>query len=236
MSVAPPILVIGDSHASFFAGSRMIVPPHPADPLRTAAFEVHHVGPGLAASLVERESENNTRSKALEALRGREPDTTRAVLLCFGEIDCRFHILRRAGTGADLARIQRSIEVTAHRYLSFVLEVAMEGFRPIVFGPVATTPLRYDPPYEWPTLGSTSERNGITRGLTRVLGNLCEIREIAFVSIFEDLINSDLQTRAEFYFDGVHLGPTAWPLFVEGMREAAPDLRPTLDAIALENG
>src|SRR5258708_17181311 len=111
------------------------------------------------------------------------------------------------------------MEVPAHRSRSFVLEVPRGVFSPFVFGPVATTPLRYDPPYEWPTLGSTSERNGITRGLTRVLGNLCEIREIAFVSIFEDLINSDLQTRAEFDFDGVHLGPTACPLFVQGMRE-----------------
>jgi len=235
MSAIPPILVIGDSHSSFFGGTETILPFQAAAPLRGPVFEVHHVGPGLAASLVERESENNTRAKALNALRGRDPATTRAVILCFGEIDCRFHIVRRAGSDAfgNKTRLRRSIEVTAHRYLSFVLEVALAGFRPIIFGPIATTLLRYEPPYEWPTLGSTVERNEVTRELNDMLCTLSMPHRIDFISIFECLIDHTLQTRNEFYFDGVHLGRAAWPLFVNAMQESSPDLLPLLEASSL---
>lgn len=231
MNTAPPILVVGDSHASFFGGVDAIVPPHPAQPLLTPQFEVHHIGPGLAASLVERSSENDTRAKAMHALAGRDPATTRAVILCFGEIDCRFHILRRAGSDsiADGARIRRSIEVTAHRYLSFVLEVALAGFTPVVFGPVATTPLRYDPPYEWPTLGSIEERNRITREFTAVVGELCGRHRVEFVSIFENLVDAGLGTRPEHYFDGVHLRRTAWPMFMAAIRRTSSILLPVLE-------
>jgi hypothetical protein len=223
VSAQPPIAVIGDSHTAFFSGAERIVAPFPPEPLAAGRFEIFHVGPGLAASLVERQSENETRAKALQALARRDPSTTAAVVLCFGEIDCRFHILRRATAAGSPTEegLQRSVEVTAHRYLSFVLEVALAGFRPIVFGPVASTPLRYDPPYEWPTLGSVAERNAIARRFDRTMRALAAAHGVAYVSIFEDLVDAALQTRPEHFFDGVHLGRSAWPLLARAAREGA---------------
>jgi hypothetical protein len=213
---APRIVVIGDSHASFFTGEERIAEPYPAAPASWGAFEVFHVGPGLASSLVERESENQTRAKALEILASREPASTAAILLCFGEIDCRFHIQRRAERGGpiDTPALERSAEVTAHRYISFVLELVLMGYPPVVFGPVATTPMRYDPPYEWPTLGSVVERNRITQSFDGLLRGLCAAHAIPYVSLFADLVDAQLQTRPEYLFDGVHLGRRAWPLFL----------------------
>jgi hypothetical protein len=232
MSAPLHIVVIGDSHTAFLVGAEEVLPSYPAGPFRHGAFEAYHVGPGLAASLVERESENNTRVKAMDILARHTPARTLAVMLCFGEIDCRFHILRRLGVAnaTDAARLQRSIEVTAHRYLSFLLEVALAGFRPLVFAPPATTPVRYDEPFPWPTLGSTAQRNGITRDFDMTLRSLCELSGIGYVSIFNQLVDARLETIAELYFDGVHLGQSAWPIFAKAFREAVPDLAPAIDS------
>jgi hypothetical protein len=217
-------LVIGDSHTAFFSGRAAFVPPHPEGPFEHGAFEVAHVGPGLAASLVERESQNRTRAKALEVLEARNPADYAGVILCFGEIDCRFHIVRRAQRSPlpAPAALARSIDVTAHRYLSFIAELAMRGWRPVVFGPVASSVATWPEPYEWPTLGTVEERNALTQRFSERIASGCGAVGADYVSLIESLVDDTGRTREELYFDGVHLGPQAWPLFRAAWSRAMP--------------
>ena len=221
---AGTIVVIGDSHASFFGREDCVAAPFPAEPVVAGRFHVHNVGPGLAASLVERESVNRTRAKALEVLVRYDPASVDAVLFCFGEIDCRFHIVRRLGLEApgDPQRLRESIGVTVYRYMSFLLEVRARGFAPVAWGPVATSTGDWPPPYRWPTLGSMAERNAITVLFTGMLGERCAEWDLPMASVLRSLVDADLNTRPEWYFDGVHLGQSAWPLFVA---EAARTIR-----------
>lgn len=219
------ILVVGDSHTALFAGVEKVLPAWPEPPSIRGPFEVHHVGPGLAASLVERESTNRTRAKCLEILAARDAGRIGAAVFCFGEIDCRFHIQRRLrNAGGNPAALQRAIDVTVYRYLSFLLEVAMGGYRPVAFGPVATSRAQYDEPYPWPTIGTAPERNAVTRLFTERLSSECARHGIGFVSILDSLVDAEGLTRDEWYFDGVHLSQAAWPLVAAAFAMQAPDL------------
>jgi lysophospholipase L1-like esterase len=217
-----PIVVIGDSHSSFFSGGDRIIPPYPDGPARSSGYETWHVGPGLAASLVERTSENDTRRKALEIVAQYAEQAPRTFLFCFGEIDCRFHIIRRLGGPAlmDEERSAASVRVTVLRYLSFLEEIRLMGHRPVVFGAVPTSAGDYPEPYEWPTLGTHEARNGLTRLFNQALGAEAAQAGIPFVSIFDELVDAGMRTREEFFFDGVHLGRSAWPLLETALRRA----------------
>jgi len=92
----PLIYCIGDSHASFFAGADRIQPNWP-----TAAdgylplFKVLKIGSSLAYSLSVEGSRTRGRELLFEVLETSVPQGAH-VMLIFGEIDCRAHVLKQA--------------------------------------------------------------------------------------------------------------------------------------------
>jgi lysophospholipase L1-like esterase len=224
-------LVIGDSHSSFFSRNDRVLEAFNGELVRAGPFLIGHLGPALAASLVERQSANETREKALEALRLAKDEAVNVVILCFGEIDCRFHIRRRLEQSCtSVDAIELSTRVTVARYQAFICEVMLHGFTPIVYGPAATSHLVYEEPYPWPTLGTERERNRLTVEFTRQLKDGCESVGAKFITILPYLLDDKLNTRAEYLFDGVHVSQSAWPLWLAELN-ASQKARPRFNWI-----
>jgi len=215
-------IVFGDSHSSFFSGENQIVFGFKEAKLFNFSFHINHIGPVLATSLVERQSTLMAREKIFEVLKREKQAEWDGVILAFGEIDCRFHIIKRLGHKSAILtdEVRLSITITVLRYISFIHEIMLLGYRPIVWGPVASNLLLYDNP-EYPNYGNINERNIITFEFGKLLSKYCDIYEIDYLSIFPLLVTETMETKSEYYFDGVHLGQNAWqvalPLFCHNL-------------------
>lgn len=208
-------MVFGDSHSSFFSGEDRIIYGPKESNMFNMNFHINHLGPVLAASLVERQSTLMAREKIFEVLKREQPLKWHGVIFVFGEIDCRFHIVKRLGHQDALLTndIKHSIAVTVLRYISFMHEVKLLGYHPIIWGPVASNFLLADNP-DYPNYGSIIERNLITLEFTKLLSKYSVESEIDFLSLFPALITDSMETKQEYYFDNTHLKQNAWEIAV----------------------
>src|SRR5688572_14012526 len=90
------VVCIGDSHASFFAGQDLIQSVYPEASINTIPYlEGIRLGAVLAYSLHKENTTNRGRERLFELVSTLDKDQV-SILFCFGEIDCRFHILNQA--------------------------------------------------------------------------------------------------------------------------------------------
>lgn len=132
-------------------------------------------------------------------------------MLCFGEIDCRAHLLKQS------VRRQKDIENTVKdcvdRYLKVILEIQTAGFSLMVWNVIPSIAKEITHTVKFPVYGTCEERNKITALFNLYLGNLCYRFRIPFISIFDKLVNDAGLTRTEFYLkDEQHLSQKAMPL------------------------
>lgn len=138
------------------------------------------------------------------------------VLLCFGEIDCRAHLLKQAeaqnrATGDVIAEC-------VERYFAVILEVKKLGYEIIVWNAIPSTPYETSAGLEFPTYGNCKERNEVTRLFNNMLSNKCSTHGFKFVSVFDELVDHHGITQGEYLFDGFHLGQNARKLALTKMR------------------
>jgi hypothetical protein len=222
-SCVPAVVhVIGDSHACFFSGNDRIEHPwpEPSDD-RIDLFRTYWLGPALAYNLPHLHTTVRAREKLLLALAyGRVPPRG-MVMLTFGEIDCRYHLLRQA-------QLQhRDVEGLVHecvqRYLSVVREIRGFGFRPLVWNVVPTGQPRsvMESNTDLPFWGMASQRNAVTRQFNEAMAVALIGDDVPIVSIFDDLLGPDgLPLRDAYYLDAVHLNQKAMPLATVAVSKA----------------
>lgn len=219
------IYCFGDSHVSFFSGRDAIQPcvPERSDDL-LPCFRTFRVGPALAYNLVQEGTQTMGREKVLESLRLHVPHGSR-VMICFGEIDCRSHLLRHVWKqNGDMAGVAHNC---AERYVRFACELRDRGYEVTVYNaiPSRRNDTRRD---KWdkaayPAIGTHKERNEITVHFNRSTAELCESQGIRFLHNFPDLVNASGKTREEFYMDRIHLSQRAMPLTLEHFRKLYPN-------------
>lgn len=230
MSTCGPIYCIGDSHVNFFSGQNKIQPlwPNPSNDI-LPFFRTFRLGAVLAYNLCE----YGTRKKGREllfVLLGRDvPIQSRAVppeskvLLCFGEIDCRAHLLKQA----ELQKrdILSVVEECVERYFSVISEIQQLGYEVFVWNVIPSS--RYDsiPNKEFPVYGTCLDRNHVTHLFNDYLMDLCMSAGVKFISIFDELVDEYRLTRIEYYFDFIHLSQKAMPLALAKIEEVVGDLR-----------
>lgn len=194
---------IGDSHASFFSGYDEIQPQFP-DQSRNLYpfFRSYRLGAVLAYNLVNLNTREQGREKLLDLISSL--DTGAAVLLCFGEIDCRCHLLKQA----DIQNqpLEAVVGNCVKNYFSAVDELIERKFKVLVWGVIPSARSSNE---DYPTYGSMEQRNECTAQFNRQLKEECLKRGIAFISIFDNLINGQKETKLEYYFDTIHLGQVA---------------------------
>ena len=220
-SRAASIHCIGDSHASFFSGREKMQPEWPKrSDDRWQYFRSYRLGPTLAYNLCRSGASSRGREKLLDVLQRRVRPGNR-VLLCFGEIDCRAHLIRQSharGVPADeLAR------ECVDRYFQVVEEIEAMGFRAMVWNVVPPTTLMIDEG-AFPVAGSFDERMAVTRRFNASLFQRCDQVGIPFVSIFEALLGADGAPDHSWFLDRVHLGPQAIALAVDALAPICPEI------------
>lgn len=216
-----PIYCIGDSHVNLFSGYDHLQKkwPHPSRD-RLPQFKVYRVGAGLAYNLRELGTTMGTRERLLKAIETIPPESQ--ILLCFGEIDCRFHLIRHAEKTSknwdDVA------EECAARYFEGLQVLIEKRFKVSVYN-VIPSARQSKIDKKFPTTGTCLERNKMTQLFNAALREKCSQKGLPFVESFESLINQKGLTKSLYYLDKVHLAQRALPHIMRAIENALPDFK-----------
>ncbi len=147
------------------------------------------------------------------------------ILLCFGEIDCRTHIIKNAI--AQGVTIAEAVARTVTRYLEFIDFLATKYRLPLfVWGPSISSDGRHHLDANLPAIGSNVERSFATFEFNRILS--AAARSFRHFTTIEDQVDALREPRTEMFWDGVHLNAKALPA-------AAALFRKELDAAGLSH-
>lgn len=206
---------IGDSHVSLFSGKDEIVPvwnaPH--DDL-LSQFRTYRLGAFLAYNLATERSEGRDKLFAcIKTLPKRSK-----VLLCFGEIDCRAHLVKQARaqdrTLDDVARECAGRYAEVLKEVSALCKLAIWGATPQSAAEHSSN--------KFPTVGTQAQRNHVTKLFNDYVSMACETFDVPCFSIFDKLVDSAYLADDKWFMDSAHLNQTALP-FV--LYELAPFLK-----------
>ncbi len=213
---------IGDSHANFFCGSDDMQPEWPGEGINNyiPIFSSYRIGPVLAYNLCRLGSTTLGREIMLELL-GQLPAES-DIMFCFGEIDCRAHIVLQAERQNQPA--EDVVKAVVDRYFSVIKEVKEMGFNVLVWNVIPSAPTdinsRINVPPKYKFYGTCVQRNDVTRMFNRYLRQLSENQGIFFLDIFERLMNEDGSVKLEYYCkDDIHLSQKAMSFVLEELRE-----------------
>ncbi len=211
------LLVIGDSHAVIWGG-RLIVRESDSRSL-FPNISIRYLGAPLAYNLVAETEAGFIPGKwGIEVLKHvRETPNATAVCLSFGEIDMRTRAVKVAmDTGISLAE---SVAQVANRVTAFCALLKKEFAHPIfVAAPIPTTHGdSWDSNY--PAYGSERERNAVTRMFADQLSvRSRDLGSFHVVSVFDQLVDSTLRAKAEFFADKIHLNTKGLDLLIAEFR------------------
>lgn len=216
------IYCIGDSHASFFSGSDKIQPEWPDRSYdHIPSFRSYRVGASTAYNLSEEHSSTRGREKVFEILSQLPKNAT--ALLCFGEIDCRVHLLRQS------REKHRPLEVVVRecveRYMNVVKEIKEKGFDVIVYEVIASTLHGDIAEKEYRAYGTCIERNEVTKLFNTILKEKAKEIGVSTIGLFDYLVERDGTTDTYLYSDKIHLSQRAMPLFVKEINKIFPQYK-----------
>jgi hypothetical protein len=205
---------IGDSHSAFFSGVEDMQPQWPSIASNALPwFKSYRIGPATAYNLdSKRDLIESIYFSGLVA----ENDS---VMFCFGEVDCRAHIIKQAALqGRGFHSV---VEECVNRYIRSIEYYENYGRKILVWGPIASW--NDSKPYTGPSYGTNLERNQVSKMFNEILSKECEQRGYTFVSIFEKMLNEDSTTNT-LYLDNwegshMHLSQTAMPMTLEVFTE-----------------
>lgn len=214
------IHAIGDSHASIFSGlgtkeNTYMIPiyPQPHENI-DSMFKAYRIGPATAYNL---ESKlpiiNNILSKYVD----KEKDS---VLMIFGEIDMRIHVYNQVIERAFVKK-EDIIKEIADRYFNTILKIKNEGYNIIILAPSAqsfATPesdyikdgFKY--PMEFPIGGTNKSRNEYTKIFTEMLMQKGIEYNIKVISILDEMLDENGETKPDLFMDYLHLSSITLPL------------------------
>jgi lysophospholipase L1-like esterase len=202
-------IAVGDSHSSLFSGINKIQPKYP-EPSTSIfnCFSTVHLGPILAYSLKSENTTNQGREKLLQAIteikNANSPNTF--IILCFGEIDCRFHLLKKS------EELNESIETIVYNCVKRYVSVIEETLLPIhpnimvwAAVPTADVDIRNE---DFPHFGTYKDRVRCTNIFNQMLQLECNKINVTFLSISDKLVKHNNKVPSYYYFDDIHLSNT----------------------------
>jgi len=213
--------VIGDSHVALFSGRDAMTAAWPRRSVDTLpGFRTYRLGSVLAYRLSDWGTTTHGREKLLLLLAYGAPPPKARVLLCFGEIDCRYHLLRQAErTGRPIDDV---VAECVDRYATVVREVLRMGFRTAVWGVVpanSVEPREGDP--EYPYWGTAAQRNEVASVFNRMLAETLAPDGVPVATVSEVLSGGTAAPLDERYFmDDVHLSQEARTAAVQAVETA----------------
>lgn len=220
---------IGDSHCSFFIGADRIQPYWPADSINELPwFKSYHIGPALAHNLTKNGTTSRGREILFEILSSRVPKGA-YVLLSFGEIDCRVHLVKQAHKkGVPLETV---VEACLDEYFKVVSEVTAMGYRVIVYN---VCPARKGTKFrsldyknaeiELVALGSWKDRNLATSLFNTGAKRRCQECGAKFLMNAQHITDRNGKLIPLYLMDAVHLSQRAMPATLDELIKICPEL------------
>ncbi len=173
----------------------------------------------LAYNLCEFNTTMRGREKLLQLLEQLQPGSH--VMFCFGEIDCRAHIILQSQKQNKPA--DEIVKKAVERYFSVIRDVREQGFNPLIWNVVPSAPTDINSkivvPPQYLFHGTSEERNRVTRHFNTYLQDLAESEDIFFLNVFDHFINEDGSVKLEYYCDEIHLGQQAMPIALKGLKK-----------------
>jgi len=209
------IYCIGDSHSSVFTGkgSRGKDYMTPIWPQRgdntNPNFRAYNIGPATAYQLSNKEN-------LISDLLTSEATVASKVLFCFGEVDIRAHLIKQSH--AQKRPVEGIVKECVDRYSRTLSDFHKKGYSVWAWGPIASNPEEL--PYKGlegagPIYGDCARRNSVTKIFNDMLEQNCKERDLGFVSIFDDMVLPNGNTKEELIMDHIHLSQEAMPLIIE---------------------
>ena len=179
---ASQIAAFGDSHVNAFRGIEGI--------------SINYLGAATAYNLSSESSSSGGGRRLKEKLKTLDAEAN-AILLCFGEIDCRAHVVRQAYVANK--SIHATAVDTAKAYFNLVLSIKERGYQVIVYGPHGSGS-------QFNSFGLESHRNTAIKSFNNSLRESCLKHDIYFFSLNNLLVDPvSLLTRRAWLTDDVHL-------------------------------
>jgi hypothetical protein len=209
------IYCLGDSHVSVFTGKNDVAPSW-EEPMRVTwdilpQFRTFRVGPFLAYNVGQQDHLGWEMLFSALKLVPKEGE----VLLVFGEIDCRAHLVKqRDKQKRDLDDV---VMECVKIYFNAVAEVMAKGYKTMVFGGIptgckATVSEEQGGGYRWAHYGTHHDRNEAARLFDLNVKKECLQSGAKCLSIFDLMVDDNGDTRAEYFLDAIHLSQKAMPL------------------------
>lgn len=222
-AVINPIYCIGDSHVCLFSGQDAIQPGWPTRSEDLLPFFVtHHLGGALAYNLTRKETQTRGRENLFTILETAVPPGGQ-VLLSFGEIDCRAHVLKQAAR-RNVSRETVVAECLDH-YFQVVREVQARGFQVIVYNavpsaiPRARKSRRDD---DFVAVGGWRERNHAIREFNAGAKRRCADCGAKFLETAGAFVTAEGKAVGWYYFDAIHLSQRAMPVTLLALARLFP--------------
>jgi lysophospholipase L1-like esterase len=218
-----PIYCIGDSHVCLFSGQDAIQPGWPARSYDLLPFFItHHLGGVLAYNLPRCGTKSLGRENLFASLQKDVPAGSR-VLLSFGEIDCRAHLIKQA-TNRNLP-IETVVAECLDNYFQVVREVQALGYSVIIYNAVPsaiwrTRRTRREDDYI--AVGNWQVRNAAIHAFNAGAKRHCASYEAKFLDTAPAFVNPAGKAVSWYYFDAIHLSQRALPLTLRALAKLFP--------------
>lgn len=195
---------IGDSHVYVFSGTDVI---GGNDSL--PFFKTYRLGPHTAYNVIKRR-------EIIEQIIRNEVKRDDIIMFCFGEIDCRTHLLKQAHL--QKKSIVSVVNECLDRYFE-IFRVAQQYGVPLMAWNVPASSCEEIKQGEYSTYGICQERNHVSQVFNQLLKKRCDESGVIFISIFDKLIDKDGLTNMSYYMDPIHLSQKAMPLILDELRK-----------------
>ena len=197
--------VIGNSHVSIFAGTSEILTWYPPNKHVFSkdefTFHVYHVGPIIAYNFFEHHY-----GKVNEILANVANDFNKEedyIMIVIGEGDCRWHLPRQASL--QNKDIHELVQECVDRFFRVIQDLQSRGYKCICWGGHPSTNSGHNDDPNCPVFGAVETRNRISRHFCSCFRTKCNEHNVPFVSIMDNLIESDGTTNMSYFVDYCHL-------------------------------
>lgn len=206
-NIKPTVIhCLGDSHVCLFSGAFENRLPWPASsPDKIPLFKTYWLGALLAYNL-------GSKKILFDALK--TIPKSEKIMLVFGEIDCRAHLIKeQQKTGKPLTDI---VSDCVNRYAKVIEKIYKSGYKNLlVFGTIPSTRFEGKQDDAYPTVGTCLERNTASKLFNSALRKAVAKNNIALVDIFDCLTDKSGLTNTSYYRDKIHLSLKILPVIVD---------------------
>lgn len=221
----PVIYAVGDSHVRFLAGRDEISGAQIVEGgiklYDNISYDLIglHLGAGLAYALGQYGSQTRATEKIERLLNARIIPPGADMMLSFGEVDCRSHVVRQ--TELQGLPMEQIVAAVCDTTIDYMQTLATAGYKLHFWGPVAPSWKESNADPRYPICGSFEQRKQATRLFNDNMARLCRERGFGFLSIEQRLYGQDGVTDRRFFCDTVHVSQVARPLLWQALDEAA---------------